>query len=198
MKKIPKSLLTVAIIICVSLNVCQVDAKSKKITLWVGDTKQVSFLKANRKYKCSNKSVAKINSKGKIVALKKGKTRIYCKDKKVCDVTVKNSYFVGDFTNVEKMVIVNLKSGETKEFGKKDIALLQQKMNENKFYRIAKNVKKKKGGFDYSILFYDKNEKELFKIALGKKKMKYYPSPEQTYDFVSYSSKIAIDISEFK
>lgn len=198
MKKTAKYLLIVAIVICASLNVCHVNAKSKKITMQVGDTKKVSFLKANRKYKCSNKLVAKITSKGKLVALKKGKTKIYYKNKKVCDVTVKNSYFVGDFTNVEKMVVTNLKNGETKEFNKNDITLFQKKINQNKYYRVAKDNKKKKGGFDYSFSFYDKNGKMLFELALGNKKMKYYASPEETSDYVSYSSKKVIDISEFK
>lgn len=198
MKKTAKYLLTVAIMIFVSLNVRHVDAKSKSITLYVGDKKQVSFLKANRKYKCSNKSVAKITAKGKIVALKKGKMKIYYKDKKVCNVTVKDSYFFGDFTNAEKLVVTNLKKGETKEFKKNDIVLLQKKINQNRFYRVSKDKKKKKGGFDYSFSFYDKNEKMIFKIVFGKKKMKYYPFPEETYDFVSYSSKKEIDVSEFK
>ena len=198
MKKTAKYLFAITIIICVSLNVCHVNAKSKRITLRVGDAKKVSFLKVNRKYSLSNKAVAKINKKGKIVALKKGKTKIYYKNKKVCDVIVKNSYFVGDFSNADKMVVTNLNNGETKEFEKKDIIVLQNKVNQNKYYRVAKDSKKKKGGFDYSFSFYDKNGKMLFKFALGNKQMKYYSSPEETSKCVNYFSKNVIDISEFK
>ena len=121
MNKMIKQLLAVTIIICVGMNTVHVEAKSKKVIMQVGDTKKVSCLKANKKYIFSKKKIVKINKKGKIVALKKGKTKIYCGNKKICDVTVKNAYFVCDLKQANKVVVTNLNHGNTFELEKDDI-----------------------------------------------------------------------------
>lgn len=77
-------------------------------------------MKKNKKYSFSKKAIIKINKKGKIVALKKGKTKIYYQGKMLCNVIVKNSYFVGDFSKADKLIVRNLQNGETGEFSKSE------------------------------------------------------------------------------
>ena len=65
----------------------------KKLTLCVGKTYKlkVKSFSGKVKWKSSNKSIAKVNKKGKVTALKIGKVKITAKfkgKKKVCKVTI--------------------------------------------------------------------------------------------------------------
>lgn len=199
MKRIVKIIIALVIAICVStsINVWRADAKVKRIVLKVGDSKKVSVLKKNKKYSFSKKAIIKINKKGKIVALKKGKTKIYYQEKMLCNVIVKNSYFAGDFSKADKLIVRNLQNGETGEFSKSEIDRLQNKVNKNKYYRAieTERERRKKGGYQYSFSFYDKKGKMILQLAVGNKEMKYYSNPEENRDCTYYRSAKKIDFN---
>ena len=99
MKTCKKLLLFVLVLGLVFTNTATVQAATKinkkSATMYVGQTTtlKISGTKTKAKWSSSNKSIATVNSKGKVTAKKKGNVKITAKvgkKKYTCKVTVKN------------------------------------------------------------------------------------------------------------
>lgn len=99
-----------------TVNAASIKLSTKKITLKIGDKKKLKLknAKGKIKWKSSNKSVAKVSSKGVVTARKKGTAKIYATyegKKYTCRITVK-------YAPLKSIVIENGNSGMILE-GKK-------------------------------------------------------------------------------
>ena len=102
MKTLKKLLLFILVLGLIVTNTATIQAATKiskrSVTMYVGQTTtlKITGTKTKAKWSSSNKSIAAVNSKGKITAKKKGKATITAKvgkRKYTCKVTVKKSFF---------------------------------------------------------------------------------------------------------
>ena len=173
-KRIRILIFLVMTLFCINVNVSE--AKTKKITLYVGETKllKVKTGKGHTKWNSSQRSIVKVSKRGKVTALKQGKVKITAQRGKVrrgFSIKVRNSYYKADFTKVAKVFIRNLTFGTEKEITSdvsSFIKSLQTAINRNRFYRkIYIGEKPNVGAHRYKLLMYDHEGNEIINIALG-------------------------------
>ena len=87
---------------------------TQKVTIYVGDKKQLNTWKNNVKWSVSDKDCVSMSQTGRIQALKKGKTIITARHgnkKKKFIIIIKDSYLNIDFSDIAKIGVTNLANG---------------------------------------------------------------------------------------
>ena len=165
---------------------------TQKVTIYVGDKKQLNTWKNNVKWSVSDKDCVSMSQTGRIQALKKGKTIITARHgnkKKKFIIIIKDSYLNIDFSDIAKIGVTNLANGYMVYLDKKDIINIEKLFNKRVFFRYNVAQKPKKGAHKYAIKLYDNYDKQIYNIAINEK--------EVAYDGGRYKSKKNIDLSFF-
>ena len=192
-----KLIITFLSLICMVFSIKYVVSAStltstKKITLYVGDEKQLNAWKDNVKWSLTDKGYVSLSKTGKIQALKKGKVIITAKHrnkKKKFILTIKDSYLKVDFSNVAKISVMNLDFGYLADVADEDIIIIERLFKENVFSRYKVGKKPAVGAHRYNILLFDNNGNQISSIAVN--------TTEAGYDGGLYKAEYMIDLSFF-
>ena len=173
----------VSIILCLVIgfsNNVNINAavKPQKVTLAVGETKQLKVWKKDVIWTVSRKNYIKLSKTGKMKALKKGKVTVIAKHgkkKKKFVVNIKDSYLEIDFSKIKKMEIRNLNTGvlvePDKETQTKIISLFQK---ENIIKYVIADTKTKVGSMRYKINLYNQTGEVVYNINLNETNINIY------------------------
>lgn len=192
-----KLIITFLSILCIIFSVQHIVSAStlkstKRVTLYVGDEKQLNTWKDNVKWAVSDKNCVLLSKTGKIQALKKGKVIITAKHKnkkKKFIITIKDSFLNVDFSNVARISVINLGFGGSVDVVDEDIIIIEKLFKENTFSRYRVVQKPKKGAYKYSILLFDGKDNQISSIAVNDKEVR--------YDGASYKARYTLDLSFF-
>ena len=181
---------------------------TKKLTLYVGDEKQLNVWKNKVTWSVSDKDCVSVSKTGKIQALKKGKatiTAVHGNKKKKFKITVKNLYLNVDFNNVAKITVRHGTYGFLTQVNYDDFINIEKLFEDNVFYRYIPLTKAKAGSTRYSIELYDSNDQIIWSFSIGYRDGEYiidYYEEGLYYKGLSYQGKIykpqkTLDLSFF-
>jgi|InofroStandDraft_1065614.scaffolds.fasta_scaffold10111_7 Bacterial Ig-like domain (group 2). len=173
-------------------------ASTQRLTLHVGDTKQLKTWKDNVKWLVPDKKYVSVSKTGKIQALKKGNTTItaiHKNKKKKFILTIKNSYFDIDLNDIAKVEVRHLNYGFLTLINNEDIIQIKKLLEENIFYRYIPVKKGKTGGMRYNIIMYNSDNEISSHITVNDKEIHYYY--KGLYKPELYKAKKTLDLSFF-
>ncbi len=174
---------------------------TQKLTLHVGDEKQLKAWKDNVKWSVSDKDCISVSKTGKIQALKKGRTvitAIHGNKKKKFKITVKNSYLNVDFSNAARVTVRHLNYGFLAQIDYDDIINIKKLFEDNVFYRYIPAEKKTVGGTLYQIILYDIDDKILWSFTIDSKNRICYHEEGVYNKYKSYKPKKTPDLAFFE